>query len=158
MQIRYTAGPGSPLSVASGIGYVQKLVSRLTKTPITDFNSSANKTIVTCKTLFPLNQSVYVDATHDTVISTIYVATNFANFITSGPLPFDHIPRDLSYKTADVNPFGANLVGQVLSCPALRTPTHIRWIINDGVVPLTGVNGCKPNKDGMCEIDVFIEG
>jgi hypothetical protein len=69
----------------------------------------------------------------------------------------------------EVMPFAVNLVGQVLSCnarskpgsdfsPALGQPTHIRWILNDGVVPLTGINGCKYNKDGMCKIDGFIRG
>lgn len=49
-------------------------------------------------------------------------------------------------------------MGQVLSCPASGTPTHIRWVLNDGVLPLTGIEGCKANKDGMCEIDAFIHG
>lgn len=52
-----------------GIGYVQELVSRLTQTRITDFNSAVNKTIVQSNVTFPLNQPIYVDATHDTVIS-----------------------------------------------------------------------------------------
>lgn len=46
----------------------------------------------------------------------------------------------------------------MLSCPASSKPTHIRWVINDGVVPLTGINGCKADKNGLCEIDTFIAG
>jgi hypothetical protein len=65
----YRYGPGSPTSAALGIGYVQELVSRLTETRITEFNSSVNKTIATNETLFPLDQPIYVDATHDTVMS-----------------------------------------------------------------------------------------
>lgn len=57
-----------------------------------------------------------------------------------------------------MNPFGVNLVGQVLSCGASKNATHIRWIINDGVVPLDGIKGCGKNKDGMCRMDVFIKG
>ncbi|KXN83922.1 3-phytase A [Leucoagaricus sp. SymC.cos] len=154
----YGAGPGNPLSSAMGIGYVQELVSRLTRTRITEFKTSVNQSIVSSETLFPLNQPIYVDATHDTILSAIYVAMNFTNFIRSGPLPTEHIPENLSYETVTVNPFGVNLIGQVLSCPASGTPTHIRWIINDGVVPLIGINGCKSNKDGMCEIGTFIDG
>ncbi|KAJ3569059.1 hypothetical protein NP233_g5303 [Leucocoprinus birnbaumii] len=154
----YGAGPGNPTSAAMGIGWVQELVSRLTQTRITDFNTSVNQTIVSSETLFPLNQPIYVDASHDTVMSAIYVAMNFTNFIRTGPLPTDHIPKNLSYKTWTVNPFGVNLVGQVLSCPASGKPTHIRWIINDGVLPLDGIKGCKHNKDGMCEISTFIDG
>lgn len=102
---------------------------------------------------------------------------NFTSFIRSGPLPTDHIPDNVvslhpcrhgqqvfnpkstkSYKTNEVCPFAVNLVGQVLSCPASGTPTHIRWVLNDGVLPLTGIKGCKPNKDGMCDINTFIDG
>ncbi|KAF9455034.1 acid phosphatase [Macrolepiota fuliginosa MF-IS2] len=158
LQIWYGAGPGNPATAAMGIGYVQELVSRLTKTRITEFNTSVNKSIVTNEILFPLDQPIYVDATHDTVMSTIYVAMNFTSFIRSGPLPADYIPDNVSYKTNEVNPFAVNLVGQVLSCPASGTPTHIRWILNDGVLPLTGISGCKHNKNGMCEIDTFING
>ncbi len=66
----YGNGPGNPASSAQGIGYVQELVSRLTKTPITTFNSAVNSTIVTNPVLFPLNQSIYVDASHDSVMAT----------------------------------------------------------------------------------------
>lgn len=66
----YGNGPGNPASSAQGIGYVQELVSRLTKTPITTFDSAVNKSIVTNKALFPLDQPIFVDATHDTVLAT----------------------------------------------------------------------------------------
>ena len=57
-----------------------------------------------------------------------------------------------------VNLFAVNLVGQVLSCGVLKNATHIRWMINDGMVPLEGIKGCGKNKDGMCRMDVFIKG
>ena len=65
----YSSGPGQPTSAAQGIGYVQELVSRLTQMPITNFNSTVNGTIVSSNITFPLNQPIYVDASHDTVIS-----------------------------------------------------------------------------------------
>lgn len=66
-------------------------------------------------------------------------------------------------------PFAANLVGQVLSCPSafsthqtpdtsLSNPTHIRWIVNNSVLPLTGIQGCETNQYGLCKIGAFIEG
>ena len=59
--------------------------------------------------------------------------------------------------TSQVAPFASRLVGQVLACPASSaSPTHIRWILNDAVVPLTGVNGCEANKDGLCPLDTYI--
>lgn len=74
LQFWYGFGPGQPTSAAQGIGYVQELVSRLTRTRITDFNSSVNGTIVSSNITFPLDQPIYVDASHDTSItsSTLY--------------------------------------------------------------------------------------
>jgi hypothetical protein len=152
----YGNGPGNPASSAQGIGYVQELVSRLTKQTITSFDSAVNQSIVTNPALFPLDQPIFVDATHDTVLSTILVAMNFTSLAASGPLPTDHMPEDRSYMVNQIAPFGTNLVGQVLSCPASDEPTHIRWILNDAVLPLTGVQGCKANSDGLCDLKTYI--
>ena len=69
LQFWYSNGPGQPTGAAIGIGYVQELVSRLTQTRITDYNSSVNGTIVDSNVTFPLRQPIYVDASHDTVIA-----------------------------------------------------------------------------------------
>lgn len=65
----YGIGPGNPTSAAQGIGYVQELIARLTQTPITQFNTTTNSTITNSNVTFPLNQPIYVDATHDVIIS-----------------------------------------------------------------------------------------
>lgn len=44
----------------------------------------------------------------------------------------------------------------VLSCESVPEP-QIRVIINDGVVPLTGLRGCPKQKDGMCPVSTFVE-
>ncbi|KAF9015491.1 histidine phosphatase superfamily [Cyathus striatus] len=153
----YGSGPGNPAASAQGIGYVEELVSRLTQTPLTTASSTFNVTLVNNSITFPLNQSIYVDASHDTVISSILVAMNFTSLAANGPLPVDHIPKHQTYFVNQIAPFATNLVGQVLSCPASKTPTHIRWILNDAVLPLTGIKGCKSNKDGLCELQTFIK-
>lgn len=33
---------------------------------------------------------------------------------------------------------------------------YVRIILNDAPVPLTGINGCKENDDGLCEFDSFV--
>ncbi|KZP16862.1 acid phosphatase, partial [Athelia psychrophila] len=154
----YGFGPGQPSSSAQGIGYVQELVARLTKTPITTFDTTANATLDGSNITFPLDQPIYVDATHDTVISTIIVAMNLTSFISEGPLPLTHIPEKQSYIVSQISPFASRLVGQVLSCPASNESTHIRWILNDAVLPLTGIKGCKEDKNGLCELSTFIKG
>ncbi|KAL0951349.1 hypothetical protein HGRIS_008053 [Hohenbuehelia grisea] len=155
----YRTGPGNPAASAQGIGYVEELVSRLTQTRITECNSSLNCTNVQDDVTFPLDQPIYVDATHDTAMTEIYTAMNFTSFTAGGPLPTDHIPVNQTYSANKLSPFAANLVGQVVACGEDRnTPSHIRWILNDGVVPLTGIRGCAADKDGLCSLPEFING
>jgi hypothetical protein len=47
-------------------------------------------------------------------------------------------------------------VATVLSCTSVPDP-QIRVIINDGVVPLTGIKGCPKQRDGMCPVATFVE-
>jgi hypothetical protein len=65
----YSNGPGNPTVAAQGIGYVSEVISRLTQTRITNFDTSVNSTIVSSPIRFPFNQPIYVDASHDTIIS-----------------------------------------------------------------------------------------
>jgi hypothetical protein len=65
---RYDSAFGAPLARALGIGYVQELVARLTHTPIESHNSSTNSTLDDNPITFPLNHSLYVDATHEVVV------------------------------------------------------------------------------------------
>ena len=189
-----------------GIGWVQELVSRLTKTPLTTFDSSTNGTLDSSNITFPLDQPIYVDASHDTVISQsesylrslglltlirlsllpVIVALNFTTMAANGPLPIDRIPeyqvrhsstfqpRRLltilqTYHVHNIAPFATNLVGQVLSCPASSTSgnsttagdkvTYIRFLLNDGAVPLTGISHCEtPDPNGLCLLDNFVQG
>ncbi|KAA1471753.1 phosphoglycerate mutase-like protein [Dentipellis sp. KUC8613] len=154
----YGNGPGNPAVSAQGVGWAQELISRLTQTRITNFDTSVNGTVVSSNTTFPLNQPIFVDATHDTIISAIVTAMNFTSLSSSGPLPTDHIQKDRQWIVTHISPFASNMVGQVLSCPASDKPTHIRFVLNDAVVPLTGIKGCKADKNGLCELSSFISG
>ena len=106
----YSEGPGNPATAAQGIGYVQEFLARLTQTPISVHNSSTNSTLDNNPLTFPLNQPIYVDATHDSMFPprkmpshslfsvtyiciTVLVAFNFTTFAAGGPLPLDRIPN-----------------------------------------------------------------
>jgi hypothetical protein len=65
---RYTSAYGSPVARVQGIGYIQELVARLTQTPIETHNSSTNSTLDNNPITFPLDHSLYVDATHEVVV------------------------------------------------------------------------------------------
>ncbi|THV07666.1 phosphoglycerate mutase-like protein [Dendrothele bispora CBS 962.96] len=158
LQFWYGFGPGNPAVSAQGRGWVEELVSRLTQQRITSFGSSVNETIVSSDTTFPLNQPIFVDASHDIVITAIITAMNFTSLAANGPLPTDHIPENQTYIVNQLAPFASNLVGQVLSNDGSSNGTHIRWILNDGVVPLTGINGCTEDPNGLCDLPTFIAG
>ncbi|KAJ7436902.1 phosphoglycerate mutase-like protein [Mycena galericulata] len=161
LEFWYSFGPGNPATSAQGIGYVQELVSRLTETRITKFDTSVNKTIVSSNVTFPFGQPIYVDATHDTIISAIVTAMNFTSLSANGPLPTDHIPANHSYIINYIAPFASNLVGQVVSCPvspASNSTGYIRWILNDAVLPLVGIKGCPTDSNGLCPLPNFISG
>ncbi|EED80594.1 predicted protein [Postia placenta Mad-698-R] len=155
----YEVGPGSPIGSAWGIGYVQELVARLTQTPLTVFDTTTNGTLDGNNVTFPLDQPIYMDATHDSIFASIAIAMNFTTMAASGPLPVDHMPLD--YQIA---PFAAHMEGQVMTCPTSNSTSasrdkYIRFVLNDGVVPLTGIAHCAtPNKDGLCLFDNFVAG
>ena len=65
--LRYDSAFGSPVARVQGLGYLQELVARLSHTPIAIHNSSTNATLHTPET-FPLDHSLYVDATHEVVV------------------------------------------------------------------------------------------
>ncbi|KAH6917781.1 histidine phosphatase superfamily [Coprinopsis sp. MPI-PUGE-AT-0042] len=152
----YDDGFGSPLGRVLGLGWVQELVSRLKNERITVLNSSTNPDFVSNPVTFPLGNSFYVDATHDTVILNVITALGLSNFAASGPLPYNQIPPNRSFRTAELVPFATNMQFQVLSCDSLPDAHQIRIIINDGVVPLTGIQGCPDQKEGMCPLDTFV--
>ncbi|EMD38508.1 hypothetical protein CERSUDRAFT_82782 [Gelatoporia subvermispora B] len=151
----YDSAFGSPLSRALGIGYTEELVSRLTHTPIATHNTSTNGTLDDDPVTFPLGQSLYVDATHEVVVLHVITALNLTTLASNGPLPADHIPAHRSFKASHLAPFATNIQFQLLSCTSVPD-SQIRVIINDGVVPLTGIRGCPEQKDGMCPVSTFV--
>ncbi|TFK45691.1 phosphoglycerate mutase-like protein [Heliocybe sulcata] len=152
----YDSAFGSPVAKVQGVGYLQELVARLTHTPIALHNSSTNATLADDPVTFPLNQSLYVDATHEVVVLNVITALNLTTLARDGPLPATHIPPNRSFVVSQLAPFATNVQFQLLSCASSPDP-QIRVIINDGVVPLTGIRGCPSQKDGMCPVDVFVD-
>ncbi|KAI9509975.1 phosphoglycerate mutase-like protein [Russula earlei] len=151
----YESAFGSPVARAQGIGYVQELVARLTHTRIESHNSTTNSTLNDNPITFPLDHNLYVDATHEVVVLNVITALNLSSFAANGPLPADHIPKHRSFRVSELAPFSTNVQFQLLSCPS-RESEQIRIIINDAVAPLTGIEGCPEDADGMCPIPTFV--
>ena len=138
----------------------------MTNTPITTFDSTLNSTYHS-EQYFPLQdkQSLFVDATHDTVISAVVATLNFKSLTATGPPPSTHIPAGQSFLTSHVSPFASNLHSQVVSCPASRVSSEktrwVRWVLNDGPVPLNHLDSCATGAalegSGFCELDGYVK-
>ncbi|GFZ52138.1 hypothetical protein JCM24511_09911 [Saitozyma sp. JCM 24511] len=157
----HAASFGYPLAKAQGLGWVQELVSRLTHTRLTEFNSTTNSSFHD-DVHFPLNDPIYVDFTHDTEFALLLAAMNLTTFAESGEPPLDHIPKHRSFIASKFCPFGTNLQLQVLKCSSsgisAKTDRQVRLILNDAAVPLTGIDGCPKDEDGLCPFEAFVRG
>jgi hypothetical protein len=114
----YDAGFGSPLARALGSGYVLELLSRLTGTPISHSSPlttnpstfSINLTLDTNPTTFPLDQPIYVDATHDVVMVNIATALNLTTlFGADEPPSGKKMKRGRRWLSSRIAPFVANM-------------------------------------------------
>ncbi|QRW13206.1 histidine phosphatase family containing protein [Ceratobasidium sp. AG-Ba] len=146
---------GSPVSLALGAGWVKEMIARLTHTPVAVHDSTTNSTLHNL-IQFPLNDALYVDVTHETTFMKILVAMNLTRFLEDEPLPWTHIAPNRKFQSSQAAPFATNMQIQLLSC-ATHSEPQLRVIINDGVVPLDGLEGCPKDKDGMCSVDKFVE-
>jgi len=114
----YDSAFGSPVSRALGSGYVLELLSRLTHTPISHTTPlttnpstfSVNLTLDTNPITFPLDQPIYVDATHEVVIVNILTALNLTSlFGADEPPSWRRMKRGRKWISSRVAPFAANL-------------------------------------------------
>ncbi|KNZ56597.1 hypothetical protein VP01_236g9 [Puccinia sorghi] len=149
----YAYSFGSPSAAAIGKGWVEELVSRLTQEPIQQYDSSTNSTLDSNPITFPLNQKIYVDATHDTVISCIVVALNLTSLASEGPLPTRSMPKKQSFVSAHISPFAGNLQAQIVDCEGGK---KMRFLLNDAPVPLSGLQGCPEDSQGFCPLSTAV--
>ncbi|WRT68776.1 uncharacterized protein IL334_005756 [Kwoniella shivajii] len=148
----YSSSFGYAPARAQGVGWVQELVSRLTKTRLMEFNSTTNSTFHN-DVQFPLHDPLYVDFCHDTQFALLLPTMNLTTFSESGDLPTDHIPKHRSFIASKIMPFATNLQVQVFTCSGTK---KVRLILNDAAVPLTGIKGCPNDDDGLCPLATFV--
>lgn len=126
----YNNGYGSPVSAAQGLGYLQEFVAGFEHTPISSYNSTTNSTLDSNPTTFPLNQSIYADATHEVVVLDTLSAFNLSALFQSGPLPLQRDDgHENSFKASQTVPFGTHFVVQVMECSDMKPTKQIRFIV-----------------------------
>ncbi|KPI35328.1 3-phytase A [Cyphellophora attinorum] len=152
----YNNGPGSPVSAAQGKGFLQEYVARLTHS-FPSATSALNETYDNSTTYFPLNQSIYADATHEVVVLDTLTAFNLSALWNGPPLSPNGNTHQNNFVASKLVPFATHFTSQILECPAMQPSKQVRFIVNDGVVPLYGsYPGCPQNANGLCDMDTVI--
>jgi hypothetical protein len=124
----YNNGPGSPVAAAQGKGYLDEYIGRFTgKYP--SANSALNETFDNTSTFFPLDQSIYADATHEVVVLDVLTAFNLTALFDGPPLNPSGNRRQNTFVASKIVPFATHFTTQVLECKALTPTKQIRFIV-----------------------------
>ena len=157
---------------AVGVGWVQELLARLNHHLITEPTAQDNVTLDNNTSTFPLDQSLYFDFTHDTMITAILTALGMKQFAPT--LPADGPPDpDRALNIGKVVPFAARLAIEIINSPkpvkTLRRNAknqyenggetkYLHFILNSRTLPLgKSIPECGDRDDGWCELSTFIE-
>ncbi len=155
---------------AVGIGYQQEVIARLKNHTLGYSGSQINVTLDSNTDTFPLNQSLYLDFSHDTNIVSILTAFGFKQFADTLLSPAAY-PGDHNFTVAHIVPFGARLDIEIIRAPqpvaadrssgaAARGPEtkYIHFILNQRTLPLgASFPECDAARvDGWCELDTFL--
>lgn len=162
-----TAAFQSPTGRAVGMGWVNELIARLTGIqPNSSLITNENSTLDDSPATFPLNQTLYLDFTHDTNIMDIITALGLTQF--SQFLPPTGPPQNQQLIVSHLEPFAARLVLEKIQCsvpiPENRTgtaegnsTTYMHLLLNQRTVPLgLSYQACGNRSDGWCEYDAFM--
>ncbi|KAL7420096.1 hypothetical protein Q5752_005061 [Cryptotrichosporon argae] len=152
----YNNGPGSPVAAAQGKGFLEEFVARIKHThPSAD--SSINTTLDDSATYFPLNQSIYADATHEVVVLDTLTAFNFTPLWSQGALdPTQRIDGNV-FRASRLVPFATHFTTQILECADTSPTKQVRFMVNDAVIPLDKTYaGCLADEYGRCSLDTVI--
>jgi hypothetical protein len=153
----YKYGNGNIMGPTQGVGYVNELVSRLTRKPVHD-HTTTNSTLDSNPETFPLDRALYADFSHDNSMVSIFSALGLYN--STGNLPKHHIVpavRAHGYSSAWVVPFAARMYVEKLECGATREQKgeeYVRVLINDRVMEL---DTCGGDEYGRCKLEDFVE-
>ncbi|KAG5915827.1 hypothetical protein E4U53_004401 [Claviceps sorghi] len=161
------SGFHSPTGRAVGIGYQQEIMARLKNHTLGYSGSQINVTLDSNTETFPLNQSLYLDFSHDTNIVSILTAFGLRQF--AEDLPATRYPGDHNFTVSHVTPFGARLDMEIIQTPQPLSPhrdgylkggptKYIHFVLNQRTLPLgKSFPECDADRrDGWCELDTFI--
>ncbi|CAK7264994.1 hypothetical protein SEPCBS57363_001355 [Sporothrix epigloea] len=155
---------------AVGIGYQQEVVARIRNHTLGYSGSQINTTLDNNTDTFPLNQSLYLDFSHDSNIVSVLTAfgfTQFAHFLPPSTYPGPH-----NFTLTHVVPFGARLDIEIIRAPKpvradragygdgedAKETKYIHFLLNQRTLPLgLSFPECDASRvDGWCELTTFL--
>jgi hypothetical protein len=116
------------VAAAQGKGYLDEFIARFTG-EYPQANSALNETFDNSSTYFPLNQSIYADATHEVVVLDALTAFNLTALFQGPPLSATGNRGQNSFVASKLVAFATHFTTQVLSCPAYQPTKQIRFIV-----------------------------
>ncbi|WFD43224.1 hypothetical protein MPSI1_001881 [Malassezia psittaci] len=156
LQFMGNSGFMNPTGRAQGVGWVVEMLDRMNMTKYDGPISGQNTTLDYNSTYFPVDQKLYADFTHDSVITSVLTALNFKQI--GEYLPATKPNPNRRYRASRVTPFAARFVLEVMDCRSDELKGHyLRAKINEAVVPLDKDQGCNPRRDGLCKLENFYQ-
>ncbi|KAF3939214.1 hypothetical protein ABW19_dt0207978 [Dactylella cylindrospora] len=149
----YGYGPGNPLGPAQGIGFVNELIARLTKSIVND-TTSTNHTLDSNPATFPVDKDIYLDFSHDNTMVGILSSLNlFKNLppLKNNTRSIDPLGR--SFSASKLVPFASRMYVEKLKCES-HEEELVRVIVNDRLMNL---QGCDEAAYGACKLHEFVE-
>lgn len=177
------ASYGTPVGAPEGAGWLYELLARLEGRQLyeRDAGWGVNTTLTSTPDVFPVDQVLYMDMSHDSVLVSVLTALGL-DFLKED-LPANKILAPRQFVLSRLTPFGARIFVEVLSCGAeeedaldvlesignegskkrgtdgsssSESSSFVRIKLNDRVLPLNSLKKCPVNKQGLCPMDKFI--
>ncbi|KAL2786663.1 histidine phosphatase superfamily [Aspergillus keveii] len=170
-------GFGSPISRATGIGWVEEFLARVNGhlLDIPAGLTSANLTLDRDPATFPLSQPLFFDFAHDVTILSVLSAFGITQF--ADILPASGPPADQQFHTDSITPFAARLNIEIIDAPhevtgersyklednddyipATGRTRYVHFLLNQRTVPLhASFKECEQRDDGWCELETFLQ-
>lgn len=158
---------GSPLGRAVGIGYQQEVMARLKNHTLGYSGSQINVTLDNNTVTFPLNQSLYLDFSHDTTIAAALTAFGLTQF--AKPMDSTAHPGKHNFTVSHLTPFAARLEIEIIKTPKPlmanrsgylkgKETKYVHFVLNQRTIPLGwSIQECDDSRiDGWCEFDAFL--
>lgn len=116
------------MSAAQGKGYLDEYLGRFTGT-FPSPNSALNETFDNTSTYFPLQQSIYADATHEVVVLDVLTAFNLTALFDGPPLDPRGNRHQNTFVASRLVPFATHFTTQVMECKAKSPTKQVRFIV-----------------------------